>query len=138
MNISTYPRDLFGPQGRLIEIMSAEDQALAVTVMKQAEASFTVGDPELSYWWTGLQDQVLIIIIIIITVITVIIIIIIIIVSRTMTMSGCGSAAAAPWATPTGTPTPLPTWMDTTAWRCCPAPNSRYISIQIAIYLLCL
>ena len=108
-----------------MEIMSAEDQALAVTVIKQAEASFTLGDPALSYWWIGLQDQVLIIIILII----IIIIIIIIIVTRMMTMSGCGSAAAAPWATPTGIPTPPPTCPATTAWRCCPAPHTRFISI---------
>ena len=74
INISTYPRDLFGPQGRLMEIMSAEDQALAVTVIKQAEASFTLGDPALSYWWIGLQDQVLIIIILLIIIIIIIII----------------------------------------------------------------
>ena len=50
------PRDLFGSEGRLIEIMNDEDQALAVKVIQAAEASFEISDPELSYWWTGLQD----------------------------------------------------------------------------------
>ena len=50
-------RDVFGPEGRLIEIHSAEDQELAVVVMKAAESMFTVGEPELSYWWSGLRDD---------------------------------------------------------------------------------
>ena len=50
-------RDVFGPEGRLIEIHSAEDQELAVEVMKAAESMFTVGEPELSYWWSGLRDD---------------------------------------------------------------------------------
>lgn len=49
--------DVFGPEGRLIEITSAEVQELAVEVIRAAEESFTIGDPELSYWWTGLQDE---------------------------------------------------------------------------------
>ena len=48
-------RDVFGPEGRLMEIQSAEDQELAVEVMKAAEGMFTVAEPELSYWWSGLM-----------------------------------------------------------------------------------
>ena len=48
---------MFGPEGRLIEITSAEIQELAVAVIKAAEETFTIGDPELSYWWTGLRDE---------------------------------------------------------------------------------
>ena len=50
-------KEVFGPEGRLIEIQSAEDQELAVLVMRAAESMFTVGDPELSYWWSGLRDD---------------------------------------------------------------------------------
>ena len=50
-------RDVFGPEGRLIEITSAEVQELAVEVIRAAEESFTIGDPELAYWWTGLRDE---------------------------------------------------------------------------------
>ena len=50
-------RDVFGPKGRLIEITSAEVQELAVEVIRAAEATFTIGDPELSYWWSGLRDE---------------------------------------------------------------------------------
>lgn len=50
-------RDVFGPEGRLIEITSSEVQELAVTVIRAAEETFTIGDPELSYWWTGLGDE---------------------------------------------------------------------------------
>jgi len=49
-------KELFGPEGRLIEIVSDEDQALAVQVMRAAEASFTLNDPEYSYWISGLRD----------------------------------------------------------------------------------
>merc|ERR1712227_610230 len=49
-------RELFGPEGRLIEIMSDEDQALALKVILAAEASFTLNDPEYSYWISGLRD----------------------------------------------------------------------------------
>ena len=38
-----------------MEIQSAEDQELAVEVMKAAEGMFTVAEPELSYWWSGLM-----------------------------------------------------------------------------------
>ena len=48
---------MFGPEGRLIEIHSAEDQELAVQVMRAAEGMFTLGEPELSYWWSGLRDD---------------------------------------------------------------------------------
>ena len=50
-------RDVFGQEGRLVEITSAEIQELAVAVIKAAEETFTIGDPELSYWWTGLRDE---------------------------------------------------------------------------------
>ena len=39
-------------RGRLIEIMNAEDQELAVNLTKAAETNFE--DCELSYWWSGL------------------------------------------------------------------------------------
>ena len=48
---------MFGQEGRLVEITSAEIQELAVAVIKAAEETFTIGDPELSYWWTGLKDE---------------------------------------------------------------------------------
>ena len=50
-------RNVFGQEGRLVEITSAEIQELAVAVIKAAEETFTIGDPELSYWWTGLRDE---------------------------------------------------------------------------------
>ena len=50
-------RNVFGQEGRLVEITSAEIQELAVAVIKAAEETFTIGDPELSYWWTGLKDE---------------------------------------------------------------------------------
>ena len=40
-----------------MEIQSAEDQELAVQVMREAEATFSLGEPELSYWWSGLRDD---------------------------------------------------------------------------------
>ena len=48
---------MFGPSGRLVEILSAEDQMLAVEVMKAAESMFSLSPPELSYWWSGLRDD---------------------------------------------------------------------------------
>ena len=36
--------------------MSDEDQALALKVILAAEASFTLNDPEYSYWISGLRD----------------------------------------------------------------------------------
>ena len=36
--------------------MNDDDQALALQVIKAAENSFEISDPEQSYWWTGLQD----------------------------------------------------------------------------------
>ena len=45
-------REVFGPEGRLIEIQSAEDQELAVQVMKAAGGIFP---PELSWWWSALR-----------------------------------------------------------------------------------
>ena len=50
-------RDVFGPSGRLVEILSPEDQELAVTVMMAAESMFSLSTPELSYWWSGLRDD---------------------------------------------------------------------------------
>ena len=40
-----------------MEILSAEDQMLAVEVMKAAESMFSLSPPELSYWWSGLRDD---------------------------------------------------------------------------------
>ena len=54
--IILHSRELFGPEGHLIEIMSEEDQALALQVITEAEASFTINEPEYSYWVTGLRD----------------------------------------------------------------------------------
>ena len=54
--INLHSRQLFGPEGHLIEIMSEEDQALALQVITEAEASFTINEPEFSYWVTGLRD----------------------------------------------------------------------------------
>ena len=45
-------RLLFGPNGRLIEIVNAEDQELAVNITKAAETTFE--DCSFSYWWSGL------------------------------------------------------------------------------------
>ena len=47
---------LLGPQGRLIEIMNAEDQELAVNLTKAAETNIEDCDNSycLSYWWSGL------------------------------------------------------------------------------------
>ena len=39
-----------------MEILSEADQQLALEVIIAAEASFTLGDPQYSYWWTGLRD----------------------------------------------------------------------------------
>ena len=50
------PRETFGAEGRLIEIMNEEDQEVALNLIRDVEASFEICDPELSYWWTGLQD----------------------------------------------------------------------------------
>ena len=36
--------------------MSDEDQALALKVILAAEASFTLNDPNYSYWISGLRD----------------------------------------------------------------------------------
>ena len=47
---------MFGPEGRLIEIHSAEDQELAIQVMKAAESMFTMGQLPLPYWWSGLRE----------------------------------------------------------------------------------
>ena len=43
---------MFGPNGRLIEIVNAEDQELAVNITKAAETNFE--NCETSYWWSGL------------------------------------------------------------------------------------
>lgn len=48
-------RELFGSAGRLVEIMSQEDQDFVLKLLRTAESGFD--DPELSYWWTGLKDE---------------------------------------------------------------------------------
>ena len=45
-----------GDEGRLIEILSAEDQELAVELMKATEATFSI-ETDLAYWWSGLKDE---------------------------------------------------------------------------------
>ena len=58
--ISTlYKRMLLGPQGRLIEIMNAEDQELAVNLTKAAETNIEDCNNSycLSYWWSGLKSK---------------------------------------------------------------------------------
>ena len=47
-----HKRSLFGQNGRLIEIMNAEDQELAINITKAAETNFD--NCETSYWWSGL------------------------------------------------------------------------------------
>ena len=42
-------RDVFGPEGRLVEILSAEDQQLAVEVMAAAESTFILNPPEVCH-----------------------------------------------------------------------------------------
>ena len=56
INWTLYKRMLLGPQGRLIEIMNAEDQELAVNLTKAAETNIEDCDNSycLSYWWSGL------------------------------------------------------------------------------------
>ena len=39
---------MFGPEGRLVEILNAEDQELAVEVMMAAESTFILSPPEVS------------------------------------------------------------------------------------------
>ena len=48
-------RELFGSAGRLVEIMSQEDQDFVVKLLRTVESGFV--EPELSYWWTGLKDE---------------------------------------------------------------------------------
>merc|ERR1712179_161200 len=48
-------REVFGPTGRLAEILSKEEQDLATTVMRAGEEMLS--DPKLSYWWSGLKDS---------------------------------------------------------------------------------
>ena len=45
-----------GDEGRLIEILSEEDQELAVALMKATEATFSI-ETDLAYWWSGLKDD---------------------------------------------------------------------------------
>ena len=49
-------RTLMGEEGRLIEILSEEDQELAVALMKATEATFSI-ETDLAYWWSGLKDD---------------------------------------------------------------------------------
>ena len=51
-NKTLQKRLLFGQNGRLIEIMNAEDQELAINITKAAETHFV--NCEYSYWWSGL------------------------------------------------------------------------------------
>lgn len=50
-------KKVLGPNGRLAEILSAEDQKLTTSVIKRAESMFEFQDPKLSYWWSGLKDE---------------------------------------------------------------------------------
>ena len=45
-----------GEKARVAEILSAEDQATVLEIMKLAEAEITE-NPELSYWWSGFRDE---------------------------------------------------------------------------------
>ena len=49
-------RTLMGDEGRLIEILSAEDQELAMELMRVTEATFSI-ETDLVYWWSGLKDE---------------------------------------------------------------------------------
>ena len=49
-----YCRDIFGPDGRLIEIMSQTEQDLVVNITRVAESMFHFHtDALLTYWWSG-------------------------------------------------------------------------------------
>ena len=48
-------REIFGDEGRLIEIMNEDDQELVIDVTRRAEAEEYFGDSKYSYWWTGLE-----------------------------------------------------------------------------------
>ena len=51
-------REIFGPNGQLIEIMNEEDQNLAVNVTKNLWLNCDENcDLQWNYWWTGLQDD---------------------------------------------------------------------------------
>ena len=47
---------MLGDEGQLIEILSAEDQELAVQVMRDTEATWST-ETDLVYWWSGLKDE---------------------------------------------------------------------------------
>ena len=49
-------RTLMGDEGQLIEILSEEDQELAVALMKATEATFSIETAQ-AYWWSGLKDE---------------------------------------------------------------------------------
>merc|ERR1739838_625782 len=48
-------REILGEKGRVAEILSAEDQATVLEIMKLAQAENEY--PELSYWWSGFRDD---------------------------------------------------------------------------------
>ena len=49
-----YCRNIFGPDGRLIEIMSQTEQDLVVNITRVAESMFHFHtDQLLTYWWSG-------------------------------------------------------------------------------------
>ena len=51
------PRETFGAEGRLIEIMNEEDQEVALNLIRDVEASFEICDPELSYTATNFPGR---------------------------------------------------------------------------------
>ena len=51
------PREVFGSEGRLIEILNEEDQEVAVELIRAVEALLLdISYQSIFYWWTGLQD----------------------------------------------------------------------------------
>ena len=51
---NSYFREILGEEARVAEILSEEDQATVVSVMKEAESMFI--SQIVSYWWSGLND----------------------------------------------------------------------------------
>ena len=47
-------REVFGPNGQLIEIMNEEDQQLALNVTRSLNPMYP---RQWTYWWTGLEDR---------------------------------------------------------------------------------
>ena len=52
-------REVFGPNGRLLEVANPGDQRLALKVMKAAEDSFKVFQKSCHWcnWWSGLKNN---------------------------------------------------------------------------------